>query len=280
MPASYPCLQCRSCKQLFATATGLNSHLDHYIPEYCAATGSQRRTHRSSHPISAIRYIRADATRTVVIRWDKDTVRPPDGVLWSFAVPVVQCFLTPLFHARETNANRAVSLTKPSKRPTPSAASSPRTSSSSSSAPFPSPRRTTTAFSDADEPVKSEARIRRGYAESSRDGSSFAKTSHTVRRLLLIRHSCAMCCLLTPRTKYLPEWSFPLGVTNRTTIFAGTRVRRCAARKGCTGRISPLSNTEYAEHEVLEATAALNRSSLYLPPYLSAMRFPPFIPCD
>lgn len=93
MPPSYPCLQCLFCKQLFATAKSLNSHLDHYIPEYCAATGAQpRRTHQSSHPVSAIRYVRADATRMVEIRWKPDTVRPPDGVLWSFAVPVVRSF--------------------------------------------------------------------------------------------------------------------------------------------------------------------------------------------
>lgn len=90
MPPSYPCLQCLFCKQLFATAKSLNSHLDHYLPEYCAATGAQpSRTAHSSHPMPAIRCVRADATRTVEIHTEKDTVRPPDGVLWSFAVPVL-----------------------------------------------------------------------------------------------------------------------------------------------------------------------------------------------
>lgn len=90
MPSSYPCFQCLFCKHLFASTKSLNSHLDHYLPEYCSATGAApRRTALSCHPLPAIRYIRADAARTTEIRWKPDTVRPPDGVLWSFAVPVV-----------------------------------------------------------------------------------------------------------------------------------------------------------------------------------------------
>lgn len=97
MSPTYPCIQCLFCKHLFSSSKSLNTHLDHFIPEYCEAySAPPRRNDRWCHPIPAIRHVRADITRGKYIAWSRDTVRPPDGVEWTFAVVVVCSPPTPL----------------------------------------------------------------------------------------------------------------------------------------------------------------------------------------